>query len=109
MKGKIKNHKLFGKTIGVMYPYKEKKFQFAKIKYHLSDYDNLNYQIIKFEDYEKFDKKYSHTLDVSEMLYDCKKNHKFKCKRMIFFDFDKNNNLLGIEIINTKGGKKNGR
>jgi len=99
---KIKKKKIGNVKVNVVYPYKEKKFQFAKIKYSLSDYGDLNYQLIKFKPYDRFDNNYYRTIDVSELLYEINKKKKLKCNRVILFDFDKRGNILGIEIVNKK-------
>ena len=92
--------------IWIHFPYKEKKIRFCNVKYELGDYKDINYITLKFKDYHKFGEEYSHTFDVSKLLYSLNRTHKLKCDRMVLFDFDKKNNLLGIEIINFKEKKK---
>lgn len=108
-KNKMRNSKYYKKSkdgTWIHYPYKEKKISFCNVKYNLSDYKDINYITLKFKNYKKFGEGYSHTVDVSELLYFLNKTHKLKCNRMVLFDFDKKNNLLGIEIINFKEKKK---
>ena len=95
-----KNVKIGKRKVEVEYPRRKKKFRFSNIFYELFDYKEVNYAYIKFKKYDRFDKEYSHTVDVSELLYNLQKRKKLNCNRLILFDFDKNNNLLGIEIIN---------
>jgi len=84
----------------VKYPYRKKTFKFCKVKYELRDYKQVNCIDIKFKKYDVLGKVYGHTIDVSELLYYLEKRKKLKCGRLVLFDFDKKNNLLGIRIIN---------
>lgn len=83
-----------------MQPTKKKSITFDKTKIECSKYKGFaSYINLTFKG-ERFTNGYDHTVDVSEMLYETSnKRKRLKCGMIVLFDFNKKNELMGIELI----------